>query len=104
MMKDWLKNIAGIYIVWILIHYLSPHLYVYFCVPATAMGFLTSAIYAPTPHCRALRWAIYQGGEMIMTMWIVAGSWVVKRLALSNDEDKPTHYVNPERKSPPIHM
>lgn len=104
MMKDWLKNIAGIYIVWILIHYLSPHLYVYFCVPATAVGFLTSAIYAPAPHCRALRWAIYQGGEMIMTMWIIIGTWCVKRLMLSNDEEKSTHYVNPERKTPPIHM
>jgi flagellar basal body-associated protein FliL len=29
---------------------------------------------------------------------------MVKRLALSNDEDKPTHYVNPERKTPPVYM
>jgi hypothetical protein len=86
MLTTWIKNIAWIYIVWILLHYIAPHLYVNLCVPATTMGFVLSPLYAPAIHCKALRWVIYQGGEVITTMWIVIGSWVIKKLMISNCE------------------
>ena len=70
----------GIYLLWIILHYISPHLYVYFCVPPTIRGFIMSAFIAPSPHCQAIRWTIYNGGNTIIAMWIFIGTWIVKKL------------------------
>jgi len=96
MFKNWIHNIVWVYLVWILIHYLVPHMYVHMCVPATAMGFIMSPLNATTPHCRAMRWAIYESGEIITTIWIVMGTWIAKRICL--DDNDARYYVNPERK------
>jgi hypothetical protein len=39
-----------------------------------------SAFIAPSPHCQAIRWTIYNGGNTIITMWIFVGTLVVKKL------------------------
>lgn len=65
---------------WVTLHYIAPHLYVYFCVPDTIVGFLLSPLYASTPHCYALRWIIYYCGNNIVTMWIIAGTIFIKVL------------------------
>jgi hypothetical protein len=75
-----LNTTIGIYLLWIILHYISPHLYVYFCVPLNMRGFLMSAFIAPSPHCQAIRWTIYNGGNTIITMWIFVGTLIVKKL------------------------
>lgn len=69
-----------IYLLWIVLHYISPHLYVHFCVPLTLQGFIMSPFIAPSPHCQALRWAIYNGGNTIIAMWVVFGTWIMQKL------------------------
>ena len=75
-------EVAGIYIVWILLHYVSSHLYVYFCTQCTILGFLMSPFVALAPHCSAMRWLIYVGGNNISLMWTFIGSWLMKKLVL----------------------
>ena len=70
----------GIYLLWMVLHYVSPHLYVHFCVPLTFQGFIMSPFIAPSPHCQALRWAIYNGGNTIITTWVVLGTWIMQKL------------------------
>lgn len=67
----------GVYFMWIFIHYISAKLYITWCVPAGLTGFILAFIYAPSPHCNALRWAIYNGGNSISAMWILFGTWVI---------------------------
>ena len=75
-----LVGLFGIYILWILIHYVSAHLYVKFCVPVTLFGFFGSPFIATLPQCVALRWIIYNGGMNIINMWGIAGSYIVNKL------------------------
>ena len=69
---------CGLYGIWIILHYASAHLYVYWCVPATLVGFLSAPFLVPAPHCQALRWAIYNGGNSIMAMWFIMGAWCMR--------------------------
>jgi len=70
----------GIYILWISLHYVAPHLYVYYCTPASFQGFLLSPLVAPAPHCYGLRWIIYNGGNSIAAMWLLVGAWFLRKL------------------------
>lgn len=71
------KNIFGIYVLWVFIHYVSAHIYVRFCTPATLIGFILSPFMAAAPHCQALRWALYNGGNSIISMWVTVGLWLL---------------------------
>lgn len=73
-----LLSICGIYLVWIIVHYISSHLYIRFCVASTFIGFLLSPFIAPAVHCQALRWAIYNGGNSIIAMWFILGGWLMR--------------------------
>ena len=77
-----IRNVCGMYFVWILLHYLSAHLYIYFCVPATIAGFLLAPFMVPAPHCQALRWAVYNGGNVIIAMWVLIGASFMKWLTV----------------------
>ena len=77
-----ISNMCGIYLVWILLHYTSCHLYVYFCVPKTIYGFLMSPFMTATPHCLGLRWIIYNAGNMINNMWLILGTWICSTLLI----------------------
>ena len=70
------NNIAGIYLVWIVLHFVAAHLYVYYCANSS------SPMLVSAPHCRAIRWTIYNGAQSIDTMWIVFGTWLCSRIAL----------------------
>ena len=69
------KNIFGIYVLWVLVHYVAAHIYIRFCTPATFMGFILSPFMAAAPHCQALRWGLYNGGNSIISMWVTIGLW-----------------------------
>jgi len=73
-------NLFGIYLVWIVIHYGASHLYIKLCVPDNVNGFILSPFIAPAPHCQALRWSIYNGGNSISAMWIILGAWSLSHL------------------------
>ena len=67
------KNTFGIYLLWILLHFISSHMYIRFCTPNTITGFIMSPFMAAAPHCQALRWALYNGGNSIVSMWLTVG-------------------------------
>ena len=76
----WLLELCGIYLLWIIIHYLSGLLYPIVCTPAGGIGFIMSPFLAVTPYCNALRWTIYTGGNIITNMWIILGTWLASQL------------------------
>jgi hypothetical protein len=85
--RDSLKTICnfcitnfGIYMLWVTIHYIAAHLYVYWCVPATIVGIIMSPFLVPAPHCYGLRWAVYHGGNSIIAMWTIIGVWLLARI------------------------
>ena len=71
------KNICGVYLLWVFIHFISAHLYIRFCTPNTILGFMMSPFMAAAPHCQALRWSIYNGGNNIVSMWVTIGIWLM---------------------------
>jgi hypothetical protein len=71
-------SMFGLYILWGTTHFIAAHLYVHWCVPATFFGVILSPFRALMPHCQAFRWAIYNGGNNINTMWIMIGIWLMK--------------------------
>jgi len=74
------KSTAFIYSVWVVLHYVCPHLYVEYCVPNTIKGFAMSVIMAPAPHCKILRWGISTGADMINMMWLWIAASAVQLL------------------------
>lgn len=73
-------SLFGIYIAWVCIHYVSPRLYVSYCVPATITGFIYSTFLAQSPHCIALRWAISKSGESIYNMFGIFSMWLLTKI------------------------
>lgn len=76
----WLYFISKVYIIWITIHYISCQLYVHYCVPTGVMGYLISPFLVSSPQCKALRWAFYNGGNIIDNMWNYLGVWASTQL------------------------
>lgn len=70
----------GIYVLWVVAHYLASHLYVRFCVSASVIGFLISPFLVPAPHCQGLRWMITNGACNINAMWLVLSTWIVSKI------------------------
>ena len=75
-------ELCGIYVVWIVLHYVCSHLYVSWCTPLTVVGFLLSPFVVPAPHCQAFRWVIVNGSNSITTMWFAVGTWIAKKIIL----------------------
>ena len=74
---------CSIYLMWVVLHYLASHLYVYFCAPKTLVGFLYSPLIIAAPHCRALRWVIFNGAISIDNMWLVFGTWLCSKILIA---------------------
>ena len=72
----------GIYIIWVLIHYMSAHIYTKICVPSGLFVFVLSFILTPSPYCYTLRWIIFNGGNYITSMWVILGMWIVNKLPI----------------------
>lgn len=75
-------ELCGIYIIWIFLHYISAHLYVYLCNPLSIIGFITSPFLVPALHCQALRWVIANGAININSMWLTIGTWIIAKLVI----------------------
>ena len=81
-------NISGIYIVWILLHYIASHLYTKLCVPNTIYGFVMSPFMITAPHCQGLRWIVYNGSNIITNMWVILGTWLCSVLVINKNKNK----------------
>jgi hypothetical protein len=66
---------------WIILHYIIPHLYTKLCVPLSLFGFIESIILATAPHCEAMRYALYISGDNIKYMWLTMGAGIVSLIA-----------------------
>jgi hypothetical protein len=77
-----------IYVLWIVLHFVASHLYIYVCVPQTLWGFLISPFMSVTPQCQSLRWIIHNGGNVLNNMWVILGTWIGSLLLGINNEPK----------------
>jgi hypothetical protein len=77
-------KVSGVYLLWILLHYVASHLYVSLCVPKTIIGFVMSPFMTATPHCQGLRWIVFNAANMINNMWIILGTWICSTLLIIN--------------------
>jgi hypothetical protein len=77
---DFVKVHCLIYIIWIVLHYISSHLYVKWCVPSGIIGFMVSPFLTQSVHCRALRWGIATGAQTIQSMWAIIATWMTGKL------------------------
>ena len=80
-----IKNICGIYLLWIFLHFTAAQLYVKFCTYNSVSGFLLSPFLANSIHCNGLRWTINQGAMSINSMWIVLGTYISSKLIEKNN-------------------
>ena len=81
---QWGYFITKVYILWIVIHYISVQLYVKHCVPSSLWGFITSPILVSSPHCKAMRWILHTGANTIDNMWNTIGVWFSAKLLQIN--------------------
>jgi hypothetical protein len=77
-------QVSGIYIIWIILHFIASHLYTRFCVPNSVVGFFMSPFLTATPHCQGLRWIIYNAANVINNMWLILGAWICSTLLVIN--------------------
>jgi hypothetical protein len=78
---------SGVYLLWIILHYVASHLYVKLCVPNTLIGFLISPFMVATPHCQGIRWIVYNAANIINNMWILMGAWICSALLIINNDN-----------------
>lgn len=64
---------------WVM-HYVAPHLYVYVCVPDTWWGFITSPMKSSTLECKAIRYFINAGADGIDYFWILIAITVMTKM------------------------
>jgi hypothetical protein len=75
--------VGKLYLLWILLHYFASHFYIKYCVPPTFMGLIVSPFFVPAPHCKALRWVIYNGGLTIESMFAMMGLWLYSKISIA---------------------
>lgn len=84
LMNNPVFKLALLYLICIISHYASSHLYTTYCVEASWTGFMLSPLMTMSPHCQALRWVIYNGGYNINIMWFILGNWFLSRIRSTN--------------------
>jgi hypothetical protein len=73
-------RIAGLYMFWILLHYVTAQFYVKYCANPTFYGFLSAPFLMSAPHCMAMRWVFAKAGTLIEGMWVLIGTWLCAKL------------------------
>jgi hypothetical protein len=102
--KDFVKSFIvanGIYGFWILVHFLSAHLYAEWCTPKTFVGFISSPLLASSPHCNGLRWMINEGANSINAMWMLLATWFVSSYFILNKQTNCKHTIIQTNQKPP---
>lgn len=74
-----------VYLFCVLIHFVSPHLYVHFCTPVSWKGLFMSQFLVISPHCQLIRWAINFSGHVLNNLWVfLISCFVHKIINISN--------------------
>lgn len=73
-------DIAGIFILWIMLHYAASNLYPQLCAELSILGFIKSIFVTQAPHCVALRWVINNGSNVINSMWVSIALWFTTKV------------------------
>jgi hypothetical protein len=73
-------HLFGIYLGWIVLHFIAANLYPVYCAELSFIGFLKSPFAVPTPHCQAMRFVISTGGTFINNMWIALGTYFCSKI------------------------
>ena len=71
------------YIFWVGLHYATVQLYVYACVSSSFLGLLMAPLTASSPHCHAIRWALYESGYNTSLLGMTALTMTAKVLLLT---------------------
>jgi hypothetical protein len=79
-----LVDIIKIFAFWTVLHLVAANLYTNFCAHASWYGLLVSPFIAPAPHCRALRWIIYNGGSYLENVWMTLGTYCVAKISTAS--------------------
>ena len=77
---QYMYGASSLYLFWIMLHYFSTQMYVYYCAPRGFYGFFISPFLVAAPHCRAILWIIHNGGNMVDNMWIILGTWLCSKI------------------------
>ncbi len=74
-----IKSMKYIYIIflWYSIHYVTPYLYIYFCVPKTFSELIVSPIKFFDPKCNVLRWLQNHSTDSIFFIQSIFTTWVI---------------------------
>ena len=73
-------SLFGYYLMWISLHYAAVHMYPIYCAPLNLVGFILSPFMISAPHCIAMRWLIMEGSNVIITMWVTIGAYIIQIL------------------------
>lgn len=84
----YINNLSGLYILWIILHFISANLYVYYCANLSFYGIIMSPILTNAIHCKALRWTLNIGAQTIENMWIVLGTWICSKIMIVTTNSK----------------
>jgi hypothetical protein len=77
---------VGFYLMWIILHFVCTHIYVYMCVPLTITGFIMSPLITMNPLCTGLQWVTYNSLSVMSNMWIGIGMWITTNVLLTTYE------------------
>lgn len=88
-----MMRIVGLYVLWVVAHYISAHLYANYCTKPTVFGFITSPFLTMSPQCQAGRWIIYNGAYTINVIWMLLAKWIVNIVQNALPSMLFTHYT-----------
>ena len=71
----------------VILHYISPYVYIELCVPDTIQGFLMSPFMVMTPHCQIIRWCGYYSGCILNNLWLLLAAWMLRLLITYSNID-----------------
>ena len=71
-----------IYILWILIHSFSIHLYSKFCIPTNFIGILLTPLITTNPCCKGLFYLVNNSTNMMDQMLIGFTMWFIPKLTI----------------------
>lgn len=84
MNSSWITDFykaAGIYFLWIFLHWCSVQAYQYFCAPLSFWGLFFGASFASQmPHCRGALWLLNFTHQSVTQMWVFLGIWISTRV------------------------
>lgn len=69
-----------IYFFCVLVHFVTPHLYVHFCTPSSWKGLFMSQFMVISPHCQIIRWSIGFSGRVLNNIWVFIISCFIRKI------------------------